>query len=88
MLCLPRGQSFLINKVKFSFIKDPLVKMRVGGLSNKGLGSMITITKEMKKAFKMNNKSSFYLFLLFRLPIKFMLQILPVFFNRMLRFTN
>lgn len=42
------------NDVSFYFLNKYLVIMRQGGVSNRGLKSTVTITKEMIKAFKVN----------------------------------
>jgi glycosyltransferase involved in cell wall biosynthesis len=43
-----------INKINSCFINEVLVNMRVGGVSNQGIKSIITITREMKRAFNEN----------------------------------
>lgn len=44
-----------VHKIKSHHIDDFLVEMLEGGVSNNGLKSTMTITKEMKKAFRENN---------------------------------
>ncbi len=43
-----------VHKINSSFIDEVLVNMRTGGVSNQGIKSIITITKEMQRAFKEN----------------------------------
>lgn len=60
-----------IHQVNSHFIDEVLVNMRVGGISNQGLQSTITITKEMQRAFKENglkfNMPKYLLFKFFKL---------------------
>jgi len=46
-----------VIKAKSVFIDEYIVKMQVGGVSNKGIKSTITITKEMQRAFRENRLS-------------------------------
>lgn len=46
-----------LNLVKSFFINEILVTMLIGGVSTQGLKSTITITKELKRAFKENGLS-------------------------------
>ena len=46
-----------VNKVSSYYLNKKLVKMLVGGISNSGLKSKLTIFKEELKAFKINNIS-------------------------------
>jgi glycosyltransferase len=50
-----------VHKIKSFYINEILVNMRIGGVSNQGLQSTITITKELKRAFEENG-------LIFNLP--------------------
>lgn len=43
-----------IHKIKSHFINETLVNMHYGGVSTRGLMSTLTITKEMKRAFREN----------------------------------
>jgi glycosyltransferase involved in cell wall biosynthesis len=43
-----------VHKVRSLFLDEYFVKMRSGGVSNKGLNSTIVITQEMKRAFQEN----------------------------------
>ena len=45
-----------INRVRSKFIDRQMVVMRQGGISNRGLRSTITITKEMRRAFRENGQ--------------------------------
>jgi len=45
-----------INRVRSKFIDRKMVVMRQGGISNRGLRSTITITKEMRRAFRENGQ--------------------------------
>lgn len=45
------------NKTQSFYIKKKLVKMLIGGISNSGLKSKLTIFKEELRAFKINNIS-------------------------------
>lgn len=44
-----------VHKVKSHYIDKVLVNMLAGGVSNQGLGSTLTIIKEIKRAFRENN---------------------------------
>ncbi len=44
-----------VHKINSHFIDEILVNMLAGGVSNQGLGSTITITKEIIRAFNENN---------------------------------
>lgn len=44
-----------IERVKSHYIDEFLVEMLEGGVSNQGLKSTVTITKEMRRAFEENN---------------------------------
>ena len=46
-----------VNKVSSYYLNNKLVKMLVGGISNNGLKSKLTIFKEELRAFKINNIS-------------------------------
>ena len=46
-----------VNKVSSYYLNKKLVKMLVGGISNSGLKSKLTIFKEELRAFKINNIS-------------------------------
>jgi glycosyltransferase involved in cell wall biosynthesis len=67
---------FLIHKVKFTIIDTNLVRMRTGGVSTSGWKSKKLITQEMLIALRENNFSSCTALLLFRLPIKFLKQVI------------
>ena len=43
-----------VHKISSGFLDELLVNMQAGGVSNQGIKSTITITKELKRAFKEN----------------------------------
>ncbi|MBO4529767.1 MAG: glycosyltransferase [Paludibacteraceae bacterium] len=61
---------FCIHKIKYQYIPQTMVYMRIGGISNKNFASHKTIFAEHKKALKENNIYSNSLFLCLRYPIK------------------
>lgn len=58
------------NKVSYSYINFPIVKMRVGGLSGGGIKNKILINKEVIQAIKYNGISSNHLLILRKYPVK------------------
>jgi glycosyltransferase involved in cell wall biosynthesis len=51
----------LINKIKYKYIEMPFVSMRSGGVSNKSIGSNITLNKEIARACRENGvKTNFF----------------------------
>ena len=68
-------RAFLIRKIKFSVLPRVVVRMRTGGLSNRGLNSIFSLTREFVQSLKDNKVYSNTFFILLRLPIKFIGQI-------------
>lgn len=54
-----------IHGIKTSYLDSYIVKMRSGGISNQGLRSTLTITREMSKAFSENGLRFNYVYYLF-----------------------
>lgn len=51
----------LINKIKYKYLEMPFVSMRSGGVSNKTIGSNITLNKEIDRACRENGIYTNYL---------------------------
>jgi len=64
-------RAFLVCNLRYEKINQILVRMRMGGVSTSGLRSYYTSSLEMLRALKDNNIYSNLLFVLFRLPVKF-----------------
>ena len=64
-------RAFLIHNLKYSKVDKVLVRMREGGVSTSGLKSYYISSKEQLKSLKKNKIYSNILFILVRLPIKF-----------------
>ena len=58
------------HKIQYKYYKSIFVKMLVGGKSNSGIRSMVTINIETHRAIKTNGSSSFYLLFLVKYFIK------------------
>ena len=67
---------FFIFGAKYKIIQKNWVRMKFGGISTGGLKSCLLITQEMRLALKENKIYSNYVFLLTRLPYKFLRQVL------------
>lgn len=65
-------RAFFIHKLTFNKLDRCLVRMREGGISTSGFSSYWVSSKEQLKALKENNVYSNFLFILSRLPIKFL----------------
>lgn len=65
----------LVGGSRYKIIDREWVRMRTGGASTSSLLSNFTITIEMRRSLKENNIYSNFFFLILRLPIKFILQI-------------
>ncbi len=65
---------FLQYKISYDIFDRVVVRMAIGGVSTSGWNSYQTSTREMLRAFKENKKYTNLLFLLVRLPIKFIHQ--------------
>lgn len=61
-----------------------VVKMREGGVSNRGIHSYLQNTSEIERALKLNGISGNHLLLFIRLPVKFVLEKLGYKFKRCL----
>ena len=66
-LCL---RAFLVHGCTFAYLPEVLTRMTTGGVSNQGLRSVMTITREMRRACAANGIRTNYLKLLARLPLK------------------
>jgi glycosyltransferase involved in cell wall biosynthesis len=65
-------RAFLLGAHSFAYIPGDMVIMRGGGVSNQGLRSIVTVTREMRRACRENMVSTNYLKLLSRLPVKYL----------------
>lgn len=65
-------RAFLVDKLTFVKINNVLVRMRIGGISTEGFSSYWLSSKEQVKALKSNGFYTNILFVLVRLPIKFL----------------
>jgi glycosyltransferase involved in cell wall biosynthesis len=63
---------FAAGQIRYAYLPEVLVLMEDGGLSNRGLRSKWTITKEMHRACIANRVPSSWLRLLMRLPVKYL----------------
>lgn len=61
----------LVNKITFSYINLPLVKMRVGGISSGGIKRRIECNIEVVRALRSNNIKTNHIVILRKYPIKF-----------------
>ncbi len=52
-----------VNKIKYKYLKMPLVSMRTGGVSNKTIMSNFTLNKEIARACRENGIRTNYLFI-------------------------
>ena len=66
----------LVHKMPYTKLNKTLVRMRVGGVSTSGLESYMTSTKEMLRSLAENKIYSNLIFILIRLPIKYIQKIL------------
>lgn len=64
----------ILEKLKYVMIDTILVRMRIGGLSNSGFGSLILGTREIYSSLKNNGIYSNLLLVLIRLPFKYITQ--------------
>lgn len=60
----------LVNKLSFSYIHIPIVKMRVGGVSSGGIRRKIECNIEVLRAIRSNGIKANHLVLLKKYPIK------------------
>ena len=73
-------------KLKFAYIDQCLVKMRIGGATTSGINSIITTSKEMVKALKYYGYYSNIFLIYLRLPLKIFEIVIPLFRNICLSF--
>jgi glycosyltransferase involved in cell wall biosynthesis len=66
------ARAFGAGRIRHTYLPEVLVLMQDGGLSNRGLRSKWTITREMRRACRENRVSSGWLRLLMRLPMKYL----------------
>lgn len=69
---------FILQKVKFCYLKINSVVMREGGISTKSFKSNLMITYEMKKALRSHKIYSNIFFLISRLPIKLIVKFFSI----------
>jgi glycosyltransferase involved in cell wall biosynthesis len=60
------------NKISYSYIKEPIVKMRIGGASTSGIKSNYILNKEIIRACKENGIYTNWLMVLSKYPKKIM----------------
>ena len=63
-------RAFLLDRVRYAYLPESLVRMQDGGVSNRGLKSKWVNTREMHRACIQNGVRTNYLKLSLRLPIK------------------
>ena len=61
---------FLVNRVRFHYIDQVVVRMREGGVSTSGLRANFVVMKEIVKACRVNGVYTNFLLLLFKIPFK------------------
>ena len=66
----------LIDEAKYQLLPKTLVRMRLGGVSTSGVASMHTITKEICRSLRENKVKTNCFFVMLRLPIKFIKQVI------------
>ncbi|RXJ67396.1 glycosyl transferase [Halarcobacter ebronensis] len=59
-----------INRISYSYINLPIIKMRVGGVSSGGLKTKILCNKEVLRAIRSNGIKTNHLIILKKYPIK------------------
>jgi len=65
----------LLDGAKYKISGRTWVRMRTGGASTSGIKSNLICTKEMRRSLKENGIYSNWLFLLLRLPVKYIKQV-------------
>ena len=63
-------KTIYIKKIPFKFLKETIVRMRTGGISDQNWLSYILTTKEILKSFKVNSLNSSIIKILLRIPLK------------------
>jgi glycosyltransferase involved in cell wall biosynthesis len=61
---------FLKASIPYRYVREAIVRMPAGGISNRGWRSKLTITREMQKACAMNGVKTNFAKLCLRFPIK------------------
>jgi glycosyltransferase involved in cell wall biosynthesis len=62
---------FLKNKITWDYSNITTTKMLIGGLSSSGIGSYITVTREIAKSLKINRVKFMHIYIYFRFIGKF-----------------
>lgn len=75
------------NKVSYAYLSLPVVKMRAGGLSTRGIKSSWTLNREIVKACRHNGLVTCLPLLLFKIPQK-LLQLSPNRFMSRFKYSN
>jgi glycosyltransferase involved in cell wall biosynthesis len=70
-------RAFVIRRITYRYVPEPLVRMPRGGLSNRGWRSKMAITKEMLRACRLNGVRTNWLKISLRIPIKLGELVLP-----------
>jgi len=63
-------RAFVRLSARYRYLREPVVRMPSGGLSNRGWRSKLVITHEMRRACKMNDIPTNYLLLSLRFAVK------------------
>jgi len=63
-------RAFLLSRISYRYVPEALVRMRSGGVTNRGLRSKLTNTREMLQACRRHGIATSYLRLSLRLPVK------------------
>jgi len=69
-------RAFFVHRIVYKKNNSVMVRMRIGGVSTAGVVNTFLITREILKSLKENKVYSNLLFVLVRLPIKYLLNIL------------
>lgn len=72
---------FIVNKLKCYFLNKIITNMRFGGTSTKGIKSYLTTSLEILKALRQYKIYSNIFFILARLPIKWLNQLIYLFWK-------
>ena len=72
---------FNINKLNCIYLNKTFVKMKIGGTSTSGIKSYVRTSFEILRALKENSIYSNILFVMLRLPIKWMNQLIYKLYN-------
>jgi glycosyltransferase involved in cell wall biosynthesis len=74
-------RAFWLHRLPYLVVNQVLIRMRIGGLSSSGLGSYMRSSMEILSALRENKIHSNFIFVLLRLPIKKINQLIFLFRN-------